>query len=119
VKHLDLNDFQRLSNEIGSHTESSEAWAESVGLNPELVESIGDVITNMAYEKASVLAQNAFLETGFDEENGWEEEDAVEALRGKVNIGGVIKDACIAAFALGFECHKQFGGSTADLPEWE
>lgn len=111
MKHLKIEDIERLSREVGASTNDSDEWCERVGLDPELLSQIGNVATQMAHEKTIARARKEFEEAGFDINNL---DDAVadnEGIALKMDIGDVIKEACISMFALGFETHKQYGSS--------
>ena len=109
MKHLKIEDIERLSREIGVRTKDADDWAEREGLDPELLSQIGNVATNMAHERTIAYARQKFEETDFSPEDV--DEDGGYALA--LDIGDVIKEACVSMFALGFETHKQFGGRDA------
>jgi hypothetical protein len=114
VKHLKIEDLKRLSLEIGASTETCNDWAERVGIDPDVLEQMGVVATNSAHEKTIEMAREAFEEQGFDLEDPPEDAEGY-ALR--MNIGEIIKSACLSMFALGFETHKQFGNSDRDMSQ--
>ncbi len=112
MKHLKLEDLERLALEISASTDTSDEWAERVGLDPDILDQMGNVATNHAHEKTIEMAREAFEEQGFDLEDPPEDAEGY-ALR--MNIGEIIKSACLSMFALGFETHKQFGNSDRDM----
>lgn len=111
MKHLTLEDMERLSREICAISDDVSDWAERVGLDSELLDKLGNVACNQAHDLTVEMAKRAFMEGKMEsqvtDEDG-EEHPAVE-----MNIGDIIKSACISMFALGFETHKQFGGADA------
>jgi hypothetical protein len=99
VKYLALEDMERLAKEIGNNTDNSEDWADAAGFDGELLDQVGDVLTHMACERMEKLAHDSIRDSFA---SGFSSGMAVD-------IGGVIKEACLSSFVLGFETHKQFG----------
>lgn len=113
MKHLELNDLERLAREIGAHTKDHGAWAESVGLNPQLLEQLGNVAVAAAKGDTIAAARERFAEQGINfDDPDFDLTDVDETDVVSMNIGEIIKKACVSMFALGFETHKQFGGET-------
>lgn len=110
MKDLELNDLERLAHEMSAVSADYSEWAVKVGLDPDLLEAIGNVATNNAYSKTQEMAREAFAEKGITPENV-EELEELDGMAIKMDVGEVIKAACINMFALGFETHRQFGGT--------
>ena len=118
MKDVDLSDIERLSHEIEGYAPDSEVWANRVGLDPEILDALGNVSTNMAREKTLDAARKALEESGLLED--MDDLPAGIASGGiKMDVGEIIKEVCISMFILGFETARQFGGGDTAQAENE
>lgn len=116
MKHLELNDLERLAREIGAHTKDPGAWAESVGLSPQLLEELGNVAVMAARDDTMAAARQRFEDKGVDfDDPDFDPTDVAVPDVIAMNIGEIIKKACVSMFALGFETHKQFGNQSDSM----
>lgn len=92
MKDLALDDLHRLATEVGFTTGNPEEWAEKTDFPFDVLLGIGTSANQVVREKMMEAASQLI----------------------DLDLGALIRDACISAFVLGFEAHKEFGSASDD-----
>lgn len=107
MKHLKIEDLERLSREIKANSDGPRDWAEKIGIDFDVLDRLANVACHSVAAKTVEKARQQYMEQGF------EENDIVgdgESFGVKMEVGDVIKEACLSMFVMGFEVNRQFGG---------
>ena len=102
---LDTEDMERLAIELRMITTDSHDWAKRVGLPVEILDHIGLSGVRSTMHKMREATKEAINEQDPDDDD--------ELVEVKVDIADVVGSSVVAAYILGFETHKQYGGDDA------
>lgn len=108
MKNLETEDLHRLAIEIGQLTDDADSWAENSGFPLDVLNDVGRVGKNAVY-KAMREAADEYVRS-IEESGDIPEDGEMLDMTERVDLGGLIENACIFSFVLGYETRKEFGG---------
>ena len=105
------DDLARLAIEITTLNDGPEEWAEKQGIGLEVIEQMGQMMTNTVFDQIKEAVTQHAEEVGLE---GLEEEAVVIDGRKSIevrdiNMPDLIVNVCVNSFIMGFEFHKQYG----------
>lgn len=101
MTYITEQDINRLSSEIRAAFSDPEVWAEKVGISIEVLEHLGRCCMAGVTDELLETARRDFGD------NPPEEDGEMRMI--EVNLNSLLVDACISAFVIGYEAHRQLG----------